>query len=99
MNPYAVIAALADPTRFAVLERLATGGVASASALAREFPVSRQAIAKHLAALLDAALVRPVRQGRELTYLATPQPLLDTGAWLAARAGAWDAHRRDQGAR
>ena len=86
-----MIAALADPTRFAVLERLAGGGVASVAALAREFPVSRQAIAKHLAVLLDTALVRPVRQGRELTYLAAPQQLLDTGTWLAARAGAWDA--------
>ncbi len=50
-DPQPVLAALADPTRRAVFERLTSQGPASASLLAEELPVSRQAIAKHLGQL------------------------------------------------
>ena len=53
-DPGPVFAALADPTRRSVLTRLASGGSASATALARELPVTRQAVVQHLA-VLDAA--------------------------------------------
>ena len=53
-DPGPVFAALADPTRRSVLTRLATQGAASATALARELPVTRQAVVQHLA-VLDAA--------------------------------------------
>ena len=52
-----VFSALADSTRRHVLERLAVSGAASASTLARELPVSRQAIVKHMSVLEDAGLV------------------------------------------
>ena len=54
VDPGPVFAALADPTRRSVLTRLASAGAASATALARELPVTRQAVVQHLA-VLDAA--------------------------------------------
>ena len=62
-----VFAALGDETRWSVLAALGEGD-ASASALAGRLPVSRQAIAKHLAVLQDVGLVEPVRVGREVQY-------------------------------
>ena len=54
-----VFAALADPTRRAILAALASGGPATATDLAVRLPITRQAIAKHLALLADAGLVAP----------------------------------------
>ena len=72
MNVDAVFAALSDPTRRAVIGRLAQEPL-SASGLAGELPVSRQAIAKHLAALDRAGLVEARRVGRETRYSAPPR--------------------------
>jgi len=85
----AVFAALADPTRRAVIGRLAQEPL-SASALAGELPVSRQAVAKHLAALDRAGLVRSHREGREQLYRLEPAPLGDAMAWMASVGGEWD---------
>jgi len=62
-----VFAALGDETRWSILAALGDGD-ASASALAARFPVSRQAIAKHLTVLAEVGLVEPVRVGREVRY-------------------------------
>jgi DNA-binding transcriptional ArsR family regulator len=62
-----VFAALGDETRWSILAALGEGD-ASASALAGRLPVTRQAIAKHLAVLQDAGLVESVRVGREVRY-------------------------------
>ena len=62
-----VFAALGDDTRWAILARLGEAP-ASASALAREFPISRQAIVKHLELLTAAGLVESERVGRELVH-------------------------------
>ena len=62
-----VFAALGDETRWSILAALGEGD-ASASALAGRLPVTRQAIAKHLAVLQEAGLVEPVRVGREVQY-------------------------------
>jgi DNA-binding transcriptional ArsR family regulator len=71
----AVFAALADPTRWAVLEALLATGAASATRLANRLPVSRQAVVKHLRVLEAAGLVRGSRAGREVRYGATPGAL------------------------
>jgi DNA-binding transcriptional ArsR family regulator len=86
----AIFTALADPTRRAVLRSLAEGGAATATQLATRFPVSRQAVAKHLSALGDAGLVAPERTGREVRYRVTPDPLLDAMGWMAAVGSQWD---------
>ena len=85
----AVFAALADPTRRAVIGRLAEEP-ASASALAGELPVTRQAVAKHLAALDRAGLVSPRREGRELRYALDPEPMGAAMAWMASVGAQWD---------
>jgi DNA-binding transcriptional ArsR family regulator len=88
----AVFAALADPTRRRMIETLAARPSATASGLARELPITRQAVAKHLSALRAAHLVRAARQGRETHYSLETEPLAEVGAW-AERVGAeWDRH-------
>jgi DNA-binding transcriptional ArsR family regulator len=85
----AVFAALADPTRREVIGRLAREPL-SASALAGELPVSRQAVAKHLAALDRAGLVAARRQGRETRYSLEPAPMGEAIAWMASVGAHWD---------
>src|SRR5690606_38985672 len=65
-----VFAALADPTRRTVFSLLVESGPASATRLADRLPVSRQAVAKHLAVLEDAGLVTRERAGRETRFAA-----------------------------
>jgi DNA-binding transcriptional ArsR family regulator len=85
-----VLAALADPTRRQVLDVVAASGEATATAVASQLPVSRQAIVKHLAILDRAGLVAGRRQGREVRYSVKPEQLDATARWLAARAAEWD---------
>ena len=60
-----------------VIRRLAEGGAATATELADHFPISRQAVVKHLSALGHAGLVAGEREGREVRYRLTPAPLED----------------------
>ena len=86
----AVFAALADPTRRQVVQSMAGGSTVTASALARDLPVTRQAIAKHLSLLHDAGLVAAERRGRETHYRLTPAPLTQAASWMAAVGAEWD---------
>ena len=86
----AVFAALADPTRREVVRLLAEQPGLTASALADELPVSRQAIAKHLGILHDAGLAEAAREGRETRYRLTPAPMNDAMAWMARTGARWD---------
>lgn len=90
-DPQPLFAALGDPTRRAIFERLNSDGPASASRLAAELPVTRQAIAKHLDTLGEAGLVRRARVGREVRYSAEPAALSDVTSWLETVGGKWDA--------
>ena len=84
-----VFAALADDTRWDILLRLGRSP-ASASALARELPVSRQAIAKHLAVLQDVGLVAPERDGREVKFVAVGARWSEAATQLERIASGWD---------
>jgi DNA-binding transcriptional ArsR family regulator len=86
----AVFAALADPTRRQVVQSLSPGSTVTASRLAAELPITRQAVAKHLAALDHAGLVEAERRGRETHYRLTPEPLTEAASWMAAVGGQWD---------
>jgi len=86
-----VFDALADPNRRYVVEALAERGTATATELAAELPVSRQAVAKHLAALNHAGLVESRREGRETRYELTPGALGDAMDWMASVGAEWDA--------
>jgi DNA-binding transcriptional ArsR family regulator len=85
-----VFDALADPNRRYVLEVLAGRETATATELATELPVTRQAVAKHLAALSDAGLVESRRAGRETRYELTPAPLAEAMDWMASVGAEWD---------
>jgi DNA-binding transcriptional ArsR family regulator len=86
----AVFGALSDPTRRALLETIASRPDATATELAAELPITRQAVLKHLSALADAGLVDRERSGREVHYRVTPAPLSDAVSWMADVGGQWD---------
>jgi ArsR family transcriptional regulator, cadmium/lead-responsive transcriptional repressor len=86
----AVFAALADPTRRQVVQSLSAGATVTASGLAAELPITRQAVTKHLVALDHAGLVEAERRGRETHYRLTPEPLTEAASWMAAVGGQWD---------
>jgi DNA-binding transcriptional ArsR family regulator len=86
-----VLVALADPTRRRVLDALATRAEATATALATELPISRQAVVKHLGVLGRAGLVAGRRRGREVLYSVRPDGLTTTARWMAATAARWEA--------
>ena len=90
MSTDAVFAALADPTRRTVLDTVAARQGITATQLAADLPVSRQAVAKHLGVLADARLVASERTGRETHWRATPAPLTDAITWMASVGAAWD---------
>jgi DNA-binding transcriptional ArsR family regulator len=85
----ATFAALADPSRRRMLGLLGSSG-ATATELSRELPISRQAVAKHLAQLAAAGLVAARREGRETRYTVTPEPLERAVAWIAETGAEWD---------
>jgi DNA-binding transcriptional ArsR family regulator len=85
-----VFDALGDPGRRALVASVAERGTATATELSAELPVTRQAVAKQLAALADAGLVRATRVGRETRYEVTPRPLGDAAEWLVEMGARWD---------
>lgn len=84
-----VFDALGDPTRRHIVESLSRQE-ASATQLASELPVTRQAVSKHLTALRDAGLVDSRKQGRETLYRVNTEPLDAAAAWIARVGGEWD---------
>jgi DNA-binding transcriptional ArsR family regulator len=85
-----VFAALGDPGRRSLVEAVAARGTATATELAAERPVTRQAVAKQLSALAEAGLLRATRAGRETWYEVTPGPLEDAVEWMVAVGSSWD---------
>ena len=81
--------ALGDPTRRHIVESLSRHE-ASATQLASDLPVTRQAVAKHLSTLREAGLVDSRRQGRETLYHLNPDPLDAAAAWIVRVGGEWD---------
>ena len=77
----AAFAALADPTRREVFERLAAGGQ-SVGELAKGMPVSRPAVSQHLKVLKEAGLVSDEAEGTRRVYHIDPNGLGALRAWL-----------------
>ena len=82
--------AVADPTRRRVLDLLLAHGEATATTLAGELPVSRQAVVKHLAVLDRTGLVEGRREGREVRYAIQPKRLELARRRMAEIAADWD---------
>ena len=86
-----VFVALADPSRRAILAALAAGGPATATDLAGRLPITRQAIAKHLALLAGAGLVTAEPgERRRVRYRLRSAPMQVAQQFLAALARDWD---------
>ena len=87
-----VFTALADPTRRTILAALASRGPATATDLAGHLPVTRQAIAKHLALLAEAGLVTAEPgERRRVRYRVHSAPMQVAQQFLAALARDWDS--------
>ena len=86
-----VFIALADPTRRTILAALAADGPATATDLADRLPITRQAIAKHLALLADVGLVTAEPgERRRVRYRLRSAPMQVAQQFLAALARDWD---------
>ena len=85
-----IFKALADPTRRAIFEKLAAGGM-NASALREGMEISQPAMSQHLAVLRKARLVREARQGRYANYQVDPDGLALIAGWLAKYRAYWPA--------
>jgi DNA-binding transcriptional ArsR family regulator len=84
-------AAVGDPTRRRVLDVILERGDATATMVATELPITRQAVAKHLVVLDRAGLVEGRRRGREMRYAVRPERLDAAARSMAEVAAAWDA--------
>jgi DNA-binding transcriptional ArsR family regulator len=84
-----VFAALADPTRRAILARLAAGE-ATAGELAAPFPVSAQAISKHLNVLERAGLITRTREAQFRRCRIVPAPLREVAGWAEQYRRLWE---------
>jgi DNA-binding transcriptional ArsR family regulator len=90
-DPGPIFAALADPTRRLIVETFLREGSTSVPALTSALPITRQAIAKHLATLDAAGLVeRAPGTGREVRYRLRPGALGPAASWLRETETAWD---------
>jgi ArsR family transcriptional regulator, cadmium/lead-responsive transcriptional repressor len=90
-DPGPVFAALADPTRREILGALLRDGTTSVPALTAQLPITRQAVAKHLATLGEAGLVqRAGGSGREVHYGLRPGALAPARTWIDEAEAAWD---------
>jgi DNA-binding transcriptional ArsR family regulator len=85
-----VIAAISDPTRRAIIGRLASGP-ARISDVARAFPMSLTGFSKHVRVLERAGLVRRTHQGRENTLHLTARPLREVARWISPYERFWNA--------
>lgn len=87
----ALFGALADPTRRAIVARLAAGET-TVGELARPFPMSLPAIGKHLVVLERARLVERRREGRAHRVRLVPAAMGDAAAWLEPYRRLWENH-------
>jgi len=89
-DPVRLFSALGDPTRLAIVSRLADGAPRSITTLADDTHLTRQAVTKHLHVLNAAGLVRHTRAGRESRYAFNRERLAAAQGYLEAISAQWD---------
>jgi DNA-binding transcriptional ArsR family regulator len=87
-------AAVGEPTRRTMIDRLLVDGSGTATSLSAQLPLTRQAVSKHLAVLDRAGLVRSAAIGREKRYRVDDAQLARAVAQLSAVGASWDARLR-----
>jgi DNA-binding transcriptional ArsR family regulator len=85
----AVLQALADPTRRAIVSRLAGGGEARVTDVAAPFAISLNSVSKHIRMLERAGLVSRRVEGREHFLSLTPEPMTPAVRWMEEQAALW----------
>ncbi len=85
-----VFFALADATRRSVIRRLLEADTLTATQLAADLPMTRQAVTKHLSALTAAGLVTAHREGRETRYELAAASLDEAASWLQEVGDEWE---------
>jgi DNA-binding transcriptional ArsR family regulator len=85
-----LFAALGEPTRLSVVDRLRDGSERSIATLASGLPISRQALTKHLKILEGAGIASSRRDGRETVYRIDPGGLVAAEQWIADVSAQWD---------
>ncbi len=88
-NVNRVAAAISDPTRRAILDRLARGP-ARISEVAEPFSMTLTGFCKHVKVLERAGLVRRTRRGRDNTLALTPEPLREVARWVLKYEQFWN---------
>ena len=86
-----VFAALADPTRFTIIDLLAQRGELSATQISQVFSSSASAVSQHLKVLREAGLVRVEKRAQLRIYHLDTAAIAETERWLSARARQWNA--------
>ena len=86
----AIFAALGDPTRLRLVNRLCERGPLSIAQLAVDEPVTRQAVSKHLQALEEAGITRSSRHGRQRIWELRPDRLVEVRRHLETISSQWD---------
>jgi len=85
-----LFAALGDPTRLGLIQRMSSEAPRSIAQLADGVPMSRQAVRKHLGVLEAAGLIRPSPSGREQRYTLVRERIEAAQAYLEAVSAQWD---------
>lgn len=85
-----VLSALADPTRRELLEQISRRGGATATMLAEDLPISRQAVVQHLTVLDAVDLVVGRHAGREHRFELRTDRLSETARWMRGLTDQWD---------
>lgn len=83
--------AISDPMRRSLLLNLAKNSPRTATQLAKEYPITRQGILKHLNVLEAVGLVEVRQKGRDKRYFLTPEPLSELEQWVREINAVWDA--------
>ncbi len=89
-----LLIAVADPVRRTIIDVVLDRGEASVSTLSHSVPVTRQAVAKHLAVLERAGLVTRRRQGREVRYSVRTERVDEAARSMVQLADGWDGRLR-----
>jgi len=82
------LAALADPTRRAILRKLSHGEM-RVTQIAQPFPISLNSVSKHIRVLERARLVRRRREGREHRLSLNPGPVEEAAKWMSEQSSLW----------
>ncbi len=85
-----VFSALADPTRRHLYQTLASSGSLTATALAADLDITRQAVAKHLGVLAEVGMATSTKVGRETRFEANVTALTAVSQWVRETENQWD---------